>query len=155
LGKITALKAARPDIQITGDMIVGFPGESEEDFSQTLSLMEEVRYGDLFSFIYSVRPETKAAEFPDDISPLQKQERLGRLQALQRALTLERNKSFVGSSQQVLVEGFSKRGDQLSGRTSGNRVVNFAGNPSLTGSIVGVNITKAFQNSLFGEIISV
>ncbi len=152
LKKIAALKAARPDIQITGDIIVGFPGESEEDFCQTLSLMEEVRYGDLFSFVYSVRPETKAAEFPDDISPREKQERLDRLLALQRALTLERNKSFVGSRQQVLVEGFSKRGDQLSGRTSGNRVVNFSGDPSLTGSIVKVSITKAFQNSLFGEI---
>jgi len=153
LGKIALLKAVRPDIQITGDIIVGFPGESEEDFSQTLSLMEEVRYGDLFSFVYSVRPETKAAEFPDDISQQEKQERLDRLLALQRALTLERNKSFVGSRQQVLVEGFSKRGDQLSGRTSGNRVVNFAGDPTLTGSIVEVTITRAFQNSLFGEII--
>jgi tRNA-2-methylthio-N6-dimethylallyladenosine synthase len=152
LEKIAALKAARPDIQITGDMIVGFPGESEEDFSQTLSLMEEVQYADLFSFIYSVSPETKAAEFPDDISQGEKQDRLGRLQALQRAMTLERNKSFVGSRHQVLVEGFSKRGDQLSGRTSGNRVVNFAGNPSFTGSIVEVTITRAFQNSLLGEI---
>ncbi len=152
LEKIAALKAARPDIQITGDIIVGFPGESEEDFGQTLSLMEEVRYADLFSFVYSVRPETKAAEFPDDISQREKQERLDRLLALQRALTLERNKSFVGSRQQVLVEGFSKRGDQLSGRTSGNRVVNFSGDPSLTGSIVEVTITRAFQNSLFGEM---
>jgi tRNA-2-methylthio-N6-dimethylallyladenosine synthase len=152
LGKIAALKAARPGIQITGDMIVGFPGESEDDFSQTLSLMEEMRYVDLFSFIYSVRPETKAAEFTDDISQREKQERLDRLLALQRALTLERNKSFVGSRQQVLVEGFSKRGDQLSGRSSGNRVVNFAGNSSLIGSVVEVIINRAFQNSLLGEM---
>lgn len=152
LEKIAALKAARLGIQITGDMIVGFPGESEEDFSQTLSLMEEVRYADLFSFIYSVRPETKATEYPDDISRGEKQERLDRLQALQRALTLERNRSFVGSRQQVLVEGFSKRGDQLSGRSSGNRVVNFAGDPSLIGGFVEVTITRAFQNSLLGEM---
>jgi len=152
LGKIAALKAARPGIQITGDMIVGFPGESEEDFSRSLSLMEEVRYADLFSFIYSARPETRAAEFPDDTSQGEKQERLDRLQALQRTMTLERNRSFVGSRQQVLVEGFSKRGDQLSGRSSGNRIVNFPGDPSLIGSIVVVTITRAFQNSLLGEI---
>ena len=152
LEKIAALKAARPGIQITGDMIVGFPGESETDFSETLSLMEEVRYADLFSFIYSVRPETRAAEYPDDIGCQEKQERLDRLLALQRAMTLERNRSFSGSRQQVLVEGFSRRGDQLSGRTSGNRIVNFAGDPSLIGSIVEVTITRAFQNSLLGEI---
>jgi tRNA-2-methylthio-N6-dimethylallyladenosine synthase len=152
LEKITALQAARPGIQITGDMIVGFPGESVEDFSQTLSLMDDVRYADLFSFIYSVRPETKAAEFPDDISHREKQDRLDRLQFLQRALTLERNKSFVGTRQKVLAEGFSKRGDQIFGRTSGNRVVNFAGDTTLIGSIVELTITRAFQNSLLGEI---
>jgi tRNA-2-methylthio-N6-dimethylallyladenosine synthase len=152
LEKIAALKAARPCIQITGDMIVGFPGESAADFNETLSLMEEVRYADLFSFIYSVRPETRAAEYPDDIGPKEKQERLDRLLALQRAMTLERNRSLAGTRQQILVEGFSRRGDQLSGRTSGNRIVNFAGDPSLIGSIVEVTITRAFQNSLLGEI---
>ena len=154
LEKIVALKKARPGIQITGDMIVGFPGESEVDFSGTLSLMEEVHYADLFSFIYSARPETRAAEYPDDIELEEKQDRLDRLQALQRAMTLERNRSFLGSRQQVLVEGFSRRGDQLSGRTSGNRIVNFVGEPFLIGSIVEVAITRAFQNSLLGEIFS-
>jgi tRNA-2-methylthio-N6-dimethylallyladenosine synthase len=151
LEKISALQAARPGIQITGDMIVGFPGESVEDFCQTLSLMEDVRYADLFSFIYSVRPETKAAEFSDDVSHREKQERLDQLQFLQRAMTLERNKSFVGTRQKVLAEGVSKRGDQLFGRTSGNRVVNFTGDSSLIGSIVELTITRAFQNSLLGE----
>jgi tRNA-2-methylthio-N6-dimethylallyladenosine synthase len=152
LEKIAALNEARPGIQITGDMIVGFPGESEADFSETLSLMEEVRYADLFSFIYSLRPETGAAEFPDDISREEKQERLERLQSLQRAMTLERNRSFAGSRQQLLVEGVSRRGDQLSGRSSGNRIVNFSADPSLIGSIVEVTITRAYQNSLLGEI---
>ncbi|HEX9024211.1 MAG TPA: tRNA (N6-isopentenyl adenosine(37)-C2)-methylthiotransferase MiaB [Geobacteraceae bacterium] len=152
LEKIAALKKARPGIQITGDMIVGFPGESAEDFAQTLSLMEEVRYADLFSFIYSPRPETRAAQFPDDVSREEKQERLDRLQALQRKMTLENNRSFVGSRQEILVEGVSKRGDQLSGRTSGNRIVNFSGDPSLTGKLVEVTITRAFQNSLLGEL---
>ena len=85
--------------------------------------MEEVGYADLFSFKYSVRPGTGAAGLPDDVPPDVKQERLDRLQQLQRRMTLERNRSFVGSIQEVLVEGVSKRGDQLYGRTSGNRVV--------------------------------
>ncbi len=153
LERIAALKAARPGIQITGDMIVGFPGESAEDFEQTLSLMEEVRYADLFSFIYSPRPETRAAQFTDDVRRGEKEERLKRLQDLQRAMTLERNKSFVGTRQQLLVEGISRRGDQLFGRTSGNRIVNFSGDPKLIGSIVEVTITRAFQNSLLGETV--
>ena len=153
LEKIAALKTVRPGIQISGDMIVGFPGETEADFEETLSLMEEVRYSDLFSFIYSVRPETKAGEYVDDLSHREKQERLERLQGMQKTMTLERNRSLVGSMQQVLVEGFSKRGDQLSGRTSGNRIVNFAGDPTLIGSIVELTITSAFQNSLLGEIV--
>ncbi len=153
LEKIAALKAARPGIQITGDMIVGFPGETEADFRETLSLMEEVHYADLFSFAYSARPETKAAGYADDTSREEKQERLDRLQTLQRAMTLERNRTFVGSRQEVLVEGTSKRGDQLFGRTCGNRIVNFAGNPSLIGSIIEVSISRAFQNSLLGEVV--
>ena len=152
LEKIGALRAARPNIQITGDMIVGFPGESEADFLETLALMEEVSYADLFSFKYSVRPGTRAAECPDDVAADVKQERLDRLQGLQRKMTLERNKSFVGSIQKVLVEGVSKRGDQLYGRTSGNRVVNFPGDPVLIGLIMDVVINKAFQNSLLGEL---
>lgn len=154
LEKIEALKTASPGIQISGDMIVGFPGETKADFEETLSLMEKVRYSDIFSFVYSVRPETKAAEYPDEISHLEKHERLSQLQAIQKAMTLERNRSLVGYTQQVLVEGFSKRGDQLSGRTSGNRIVNFAGDPTLIGSIVELTITRAFQNSLLGEIVS-
>lgn len=152
LEKIALLMDARPDIQITGDMIVGFPGETEADFAETLSLMEEVQYADLFSFIYSVRPETKAAYYPDDVDPREKQKRLDRLQSLQRSMTLERNRSLLGTGQKVLVEGVSKRGDQLFGRTSGNRVVNFAGDPALIGSIVRVGIAQAFQNSLLGEM---
>jgi tRNA-2-methylthio-N6-dimethylallyladenosine synthase len=152
LEKVALLKVSRPDLQITGDMIVGFPGETEADFAETLTLMEEVGYADLFSFIYSVRPETKAAEYPDNISYREKQERLDRLQNLQRAMTLERNRSLVGTCHEVLVEGLSKRGDQLFGRTSGNRVVNFAGDAALIGSMVKVAITRAFQNSLLGEI---
>jgi tRNA-2-methylthio-N6-dimethylallyladenosine synthase len=152
LEKIRDLKNVRPDIQITGDMIVGFPGETEEDFLQSLSLMKEVEYADQFSFIFSLRPETKAAGFFDDVSYKEKQERLSRLQTLQKQITLVRNKRVIGSTQRILVEGRSKRGDQLFGRTDGNRIVNFSGELKLVGSFVSVRITKAFQNSFLGEL---
>lgn len=152
LAKIAALRRARPDIHITGDMIVGFPGETDADFAETLSLMEEVRYADLFSFIYSVRPGTKAAGYDDELPREVKQERLLQLQNLQRTITLELNRSLVGLNQEVLVEGVSKRGDQLYGRSSGNRIVNFAGAEELIGSLVPVTITRAYQNSLLGEM---
>jgi tRNA-2-methylthio-N6-dimethylallyladenosine synthase len=153
LEKIAALKEARPDLSITGDMIVGFPGESEDDFLLTLSLMEEVGYADLFSFVFSARPETEAAKYPDELARGEKQQRLDRLQKLQGRLTLERGKSLVGTRQEVLVEGTSKRGDQLFGRTGGNRIVNFVADPALTGSIVPVRIVRAFRNSLLGELL--
>lgn len=154
LEKIAALKAARPGIQVTGDFIVGFPGETEEDFLQTLSLMEEVCYADLFSFVYSPRPETKAAGFADKVSRKEKQARLERLQALQLEMTLERNRTFEGTRQRILVEGVSKRGDQLFGRTDGNRIVNFTADPSLVGAMVEVDITRGYPNSLLGEIVN-
>jgi tRNA-2-methylthio-N6-dimethylallyladenosine synthase len=153
LDRIAALKKARPGLTITGDMIVAFPGETEEDFRQTLSLMEEVGYTDLFSFIFSARPETAAAKLPDTLTRKEKQERLDRLQQLQHLMTRERNKSQLGSLQEVLVEGPSRRGDQVFGRTSGNRIVNIAADPSLVGQIVTVRIIEAFQNSLLGKLV--
>jgi len=153
LDRIRALKAARPGIVITGDMIVGFPGESEEDFEQTLALIEEVRYADIYSFVYSPRPGTQAAELPEEIGREQKQERLERLLLMQRRITLEINRSFVGSIQAVLVEGPGKRPDQISGRADSGKTVNFIGSPGLVGSIVDVRIMAAYQNSLVGELI--
>jgi tRNA-2-methylthio-N6-dimethylallyladenosine synthase len=150
--KVEALKNARPDIQITGDMIVGFPGETGKDFELTLSLMEEVQYADLFSFVFSARPETRAAGYTDNVTRLEKEKRLERLQSSQKRITLDRNKSFVGSIQEILVEGRSKREGQLFGRTSGNRIVNFTGDLLLIGKFVSARITKAYQNSLLGEL---
>lgn len=152
LEKIAALKVARPGIQITGDIIVGFPGESEADFLDTLSLVSEAGYADLFMFKYSVRSGTRAAEYLDDVTGAVKQERLTTLMELQRKITFERNRAFVGTIQEVLVEGLNKRGTQLFGRTGSNRVVNFAADPVLIGTIAEVRITRAFQNSLLGEI---
>lgn len=154
LERINALKSVRPGIVVTGDMIVGFPGETEDDFQQTMALIEEVRYADLYSFVYSPRPGTKAAEeYADDISKEQKLERLERLLTLQRRLTLEINMSFKGSLQSVLVEGLGKRTGQVSGRADSGKTVNFIGDPGLVGSFVDVRISAAYQNSLVGELL--
>jgi tRNA-2-methylthio-N6-dimethylallyladenosine synthase len=153
LAKVTALKAACPSIQFTGDMIVGFPGEDEAAFQDTLALMEEVQYADLFSFLYSARPGTKAAEYADDTTRSEKQGRLERLQAAQKKTTLERNQSFVGTVQQVLIEGLSTSGDSLFGRTGGNRGTIMEGDPSLAGRVVDVKIVEGLQTILRGEIL--
>jgi len=153
LAKVAALKAACPGIQITGDMIVGFPGEEEADFQMTLELMAEVEYADLFSFIYSARPGTKAAEFPDETSPAEKQARLERLQTAQKRTTLARNQSLVGSVQQVLVEGLSSSGDSLFGRTGGNRGTVLKGDPALAGRVMDVRIVEGVQTLLIGEAL--
>lgn len=153
LDKIRALKAARPGIVITGDMIVGFPGETEQEFEETLSLMDEVRFIDLFSFAYSPRPGTAAAELAEDLSREAKQQRLERLLALQKRITLEINTTFLGTTQTVLVEGEGKRPGQVSGKADNGRTVNFSGDKRLIGSLVDVNIIQVFQNSLLGELI--
>ncbi len=153
LKNIGALKSARPGIAITGDMIVGFPGESEEDFEETLSLMEEVRYADLFSFIYSPRPGTEAARIPESIDKKDKLRRLEKLQELQRGYTTENNRGYIGTVQKILVEGGGKLPGQLSGKGESGRTVNFEGEASLTGTFADVRIIKAYQNSLLGELL--
>jgi tRNA-2-methylthio-N6-dimethylallyladenosine synthase len=155
LAKVAALKAACPQIQLTGDMIVGFPGEDEAAFQETLALMEEVQYADLFSFIYSARPGTKAADYPDDTPYAEKLGRLDRLQLAQKKTTLARNESFVGKKQQVLIEGLSTSGDSLFGRTGGNRGTIMAGDPSLAGRVMEVRIVEGLQTILKGEILHV
>ena len=152
LATVAALREARPGLAVTGDIIVGFPGETEADYEATLSLLEEVRYADLFSFLYSERPETAAAGFPGQLSRTVKQERLERLQRRQREITREICDGMVGTVQRVLIEGLSRRGDQLTGRTDGNRVVNVAGDPSLVGRMVEVTIIRSYPNSLLGEL---
>lgn len=153
LGKIRALKAVRPGIAITSDIIVGFPGETEEDFEQTLSLLDEIRYSDLFYFVYSPRPGTRAAELPETLTREQKLKRLDRIHELQRSITREINESRVGTIQTVMVEGEGKRPGQVSGRIDCGRIVNFAGANSLIGTFVDVRITRAYQNSLLGELV--
>lgn len=151
LDKVGKLKSVRPDIVITGDIIVGFPGESEADFELTLSLLEEVRYIDLFSFVYSERPGTKAAELDEELTRAQKLTRLDRLMELQKRITREICQPYLGSIQRVMVEGEAKRPGQVSGKADNGRIVNFAGNSSLIGSLVDVRITQVYQNSFLGE----
>jgi len=152
LQKVEKLRAARPDILITSDIIVGFPGETEEEFSDTLSLMEEVGYVDSFSFIFSPRPETKAAALPDPIGIKEKHERLNRLLALQKRLTAKTQASMVGERYEILVEGTGRDEGQIFGRTSGSRIVNLQGSVDLVGTLQRPVIVKAMQNCLLGEL---
>jgi len=152
LATIVKLKSIRPDLLVTSDIIVGFPGETEEDFQESLSLMREVGYSDTYSFVYSPRPETKAASMPDNATKVEKSERLKRLFALQKSLTRNAQNNYVGRRVEVLVEGAGKKEGQIYGRTSGNRTVNFSGSPALIGTLQRPLIIKNLQNSLLGEL---
>ncbi len=152
--KLRRLKAVRPDICVSTDLIVGFPGETERDFQQTLDLTREAYFDQSFSFIYSRRPGTPAASLPDDVPQEVKQERLTRLQALLNTQASQINRSMVGSRQTVLVERPSRRDPrELAGRTENNRWVNFEGPPDLLNRFVDVEVTEAMPNSLRGRLV--
>jgi tRNA-2-methylthio-N6-dimethylallyladenosine synthase len=152
---IHRLRAARPGISISSDFIVGFPGETDADFEQTMALVERTGFDHSFSFIYSQRPGTPAASLPDDVPLAVKKQRLARLQARITEMTAAFSTSMVDSIQSVLVEKPSrKRADQLSGRTENNRVVNFDARPDLVGQFVDIRITEALPNSLRGELVA-
>ncbi len=151
---IRRLRDARPRVCIASDFIVGFPGETDADFEDTMKLVNDVGFDASFSFMYSPRPGTPAASLPDQV-PLQvKQSRLARLQARLNELGQSVNQSMVGSVQAVLVEGASKKdASELAGRTSNNRVVNFRGPSRLQGQIIDIRITEALAHSLRGEVL--
>lgn len=152
LHKVERLKQVCPEIRLTTDIIVGFPGEAEADFQATLDLVEKVRYADAFTFLYSPRTGTAAAELSDDQSSVQKQERFERLLELQNRIGEETWQSDLGEVLTVLVEGESKQGDgQMFGRTTWNRIVNFSGGTELIGKTVPVRIEKVFRNSNLGQ----
>ncbi|MCW8827938.1 MAG: tRNA (N6-isopentenyl adenosine(37)-C2)-methylthiotransferase MiaB [Gammaproteobacteria bacterium] len=152
--KIRRLREVRPDICLSSDFIVGFPGETEADFEATMQLIEEVGFDQSFSFIYSPRPGTPAAELPDDVPLEVKKARLARLQAKINEQARAISEAMVGTVQKVLVEGVSRKNDaEIAGRTENNRVVNFPGDKSLTGQFVEVRITEALPNSLRGELL--
>ncbi|MDC0198333.1 tRNA (N6-isopentenyl adenosine(37)-C2)-methylthiotransferase MiaB [Candidatus Thioglobus sp.] len=151
--KIRKLKQVRPDISISSDFIIGFPGETENDFNDTVNLIDEIGFDKSFSFIYSKRPGTIAASFPDDLSPEIKKQRLAIVQNKLNSNTDEISKSMIGSTQKVLVEGFSKKGNTLSGRTENMRTAHFEGGEELIGQIVSVRILDGIANSLKAELI--
>ena len=152
IAKIGRLRDVRPDISLSSDFIVGYPGETEADFDATMDLIETLGFDHSYSFIYSPRPGTPAAELADDVSAAEKKARLARLQQRINAMAADISRSMVNSVQRVLVEGASKRdGRELSGRTDNNRVVNFPGDPRLIGQFVDVHITEAMPNSLRGR----
>ena len=152
--KIRRLREQRPDISLSSDFIVGFPGESERDFEQTMKLIAEMNFDQSFSFIYSARPGTPAASLKDDTPMAVKKERLSRLQALINKQAAVISRSMVGREQRILVEGYSKKDPkQLAGRTENNRVVNFDGHPRLIGQFVDVVITEALNNSLRARVV--
>jgi tRNA-2-methylthio-N6-dimethylallyladenosine synthase len=148
---IQRLRSVRPDISITSDVMVGFPGESEKEFKKTLDLMKKIEFDNVFSFKYSDRKGTFAEKMKKKVSEDQKSVRLSTLQRLQKAITLKKNKMMEGTAVQVLVEGESKKGKLLTGRTQTNKVVNFNNKNNLIGMLVQVKIDHAYANSLQGR----
>ena len=156
LERIDCLKKVCPSIAVTADVIVGFPGEEEKDFEETLDLIQKVRFDDLFSFKYSPRKGTRAARFTDKVEEKVKQDRLSVLQEIQKEITLQKNHEREGRLEEVLVEGRSKQSLQdMTGRTRSNKIVNFEGELALVGKLVPVEITKAYPHSLRGGILEV
>ncbi len=153
--KIRKLRAVRPDISISSDFIVGFPGETDADFEKTMKLIEDVGFDQSFSFIYSRRPGTPAADLEDSVSSEVKHARLSRLQAHINEYSAGISQAMVGSVQRVLVTGPSRRNaEELTGKTENMRSVNFAGHPRLVGQFVDVVVTEARSNSLRGRVVT-
>jgi tRNA-2-methylthio-N6-dimethylallyladenosine synthase len=152
---VRRLRKARPDLSLSTDFIVGFPGESDADFEATLKLAAELDFDGAFTFLYSRRPGTPAADLPDETSMEEKSARLQRLQALIEGQARAKSEAMVGTTQRVLVEGVSKKSAaELSGRTANNRTVNFPGEPRLANSYVDVRITAALHHSLRGQLLN-
>jgi tRNA-2-methylthio-N6-dimethylallyladenosine synthase len=154
LDGIERLRARRPEVALSTDIIVGFPGETDDEFGATLELLKQVGYDEIYSFTYSPRPQTVSAKlYDDDIPDETKRERLSRVQSLQREISLRKNRERIGGIQEILVEGRSKlKNGQIMGRTRSNRIVNAFGPESLTGALVAVRITGATAISLVGEL---
>jgi tRNA-2-methylthio-N6-dimethylallyladenosine synthase len=154
LQRIRLLKDRCPDVALSTDIIVGFPGETDEEFEATLELLRQLEYDEIFSFIYSPRPQTVAAKlYADEIPEEIKKDRLTRVQGLQQGIALSKNRGRIGDIEEILVDGRSKlRNGQIMGRTRSNRIVNLMGPETLIGKLVPVRITGATANSLLGRI---
>jgi tRNA-2-methylthio-N6-dimethylallyladenosine synthase len=153
---VSKIREAIPNVQLSTDMIVGFPGETEADFEETLSLTSTVRYHSMFSFKYSERPNTLASKrMTDDVTDEEKTRRIVALQQLQRSIQSDLFQRSIGSTHQVLVDATSRRREwELTGRTSGNTVVNLPGPPEWLGRLVDVEIKRAGPNSVWGEAVA-
>jgi len=152
---VRQLKSARPNLSLSSDFIVGFPGETDEDFEKTMQLIEEVNFDNSFSFLYSARPGTPAASMNDPTSADIKANRLKRLQEKITAQGMAHSEAMVGGVQRILVERHARKDiRELAGRTENNRVVNFAGDERLLGQLIDVRITATRPNSLRGEIVT-
>jgi tRNA-2-methylthio-N6-dimethylallyladenosine synthase len=152
--KVNTLRSFQPDIALTTDIIVGFPGETEEDFAATMDLLHTIRFHSSFSFKYSDRPNAKSISFDNKVEEAEKSKRLQRLQAAQDAITLERNQEYIGRQLRVMVEGQSKAAaGQLSGRSETNHIVNFDGDRLQPGETVEVMITEGLLHSLRGMLV--
>src|SRR6266550_2262721 len=155
LERIAWIKAAKRDISITSDIIVGFPGETEDDFQETLSLLDEVEYDSIFGFQYSPRPNTASLQMGDTIPEGEKGRRLALVQDRQREIQVARNNELVGQTFEVLVDGASRRPGQWAGRTSSNRILNLSSpHADLLGQYIQVRVTRASPNSLVGEHVN-
>ncbi|MBI2337305.1 MAG: tRNA (N6-isopentenyl adenosine(37)-C2)-methylthiotransferase MiaB [Deltaproteobacteria bacterium] len=155
LDKLNRLRDANPDVAVTTDIIVGFPGETAADFELTMQLITEVEYDSIYGFVYSPRPKTTAAQyFADDVTQEIKAARLQQVLDLQQSITARKNLARVGKIEEVLVEGPSKLGETVQGRSPHNRIVHFQGGPEWVGKFVSVKITGAQNNSLRGEPIT-
>ncbi len=152
LDKIARLRLAIPDIAITTDIIAGFPGETEQDFEMTLKLLEAIRFDGIFAFKYSKRPGTSALKLSGHLSESIKEERLEKILALQKTISEQKNRDQIGTTKEILIDGYSKKGGMLTGRTRGNKAVNVAADASLIGSLADVRIIAAGANSLTGQI---
>ena len=151
---IRKLRKVRPDIQISSDFIVGFPGETQEDFEQTMKLIADVNFDLSYSFVYSARPGTPAAEMEDNVSEEEKKQRLYILQERINQQAMQFSRRMLNTVQRILVEGPSKKDlMELTGRTENNRIVNFAGRPDMIGKFVDVEITDVYPNSLRGKVV--
>ncbi len=154
LEKVRYIRSRDPEFSLTTDLIVGFPDETAEDFEGTLAVMRQVRYDNVYSFIYSKRTGTKAAVMPDATSDAEKSERMQRLLALQREISVENNRRFLGRTIRVLADGQSrKRPELLTGRSAENMLVEFAGTPELIGTFVDVRITETHNGLVTGELV--
>jgi len=155
--RIGWMKASRRPIAITSDIIVGFPGETEEDLEATLGLLDEVQFDSIFGFKYSRRPNTSALKLDDQIAEEEKTRRLAVVQEHQRNIQIRRNAAYVGSVEECMVEGFNKATSQWIGRTSQHKTLNFlrpGSDQDLTGQYLEVRVTRAGPNSLVGEAVN-